>query len=99
MQMPDGSDAYSDFGIEPLMDVIDEYRADLAPEKVLVIVNKALDVYHQRGDMASIFIQGGSEALSNISEEIAISKGGKKIYIRENQLITLNDTKKWTDMP
>lgn len=99
MQMPDGSDAYSDFGIEPLMNVIDEYRADLAPEKVLVIVNKALDVYHQRGDMASIFIQGGSEALSSISEEIAISKGGKKIYIRENQLITLNDAKKRTDMP
>ena len=64
-----------------------------------MILNKDLDVYQQRGDLSSIFIPGGSKALSSISEEIAISKGGKKIYIRENQLITLNDAKKRTDMP
>jgi hypothetical protein len=87
MKMPDGSDAWSDFGLEPLWSVIKEYDESLSPEKVLVIVNKALDVYHQRGDMASIFIQGGSKALSRIAEEI--EKSGKKIYINENQLITL----------
>lgn len=93
MQMLDGTDAYSDYGIEPLMEAIEGYRGDLEPEKVLVIVNKALDVYHQRGDMASIFIQGGSKALSAISESIAIAKGGKRIYISENQLIKLNGIK------
>jgi hypothetical protein len=91
MMMPDGSDAFSDFGIEPLERILSEYDEDLPPEKVLVIVNKALDVYHQRGDMASIFVVGGSKALNQIAEEI--KKSGKKVYITEEQLIKLNDGK------
>jgi hypothetical protein len=87
MEMPDGSDAWSDFGLEPLWKIFEEYDESLPPEKVLVLVNKALDVYHQRGDMASIFIQGGSKALSRIAEEI--KRDGKKIYITEKQLINL----------
>ena len=87
MQMPDGSDAWSDYGIEPLWKIFEEYSDDLPPEKVLVLVNRALDVYHQRGDMASIFIQGGSQALSRIAEEI--ERKGKKIYITEKQIIKL----------
>lgn len=87
MQMPDGSDAWSDFGLEPLWKVIEEYDESLPPEKVLVLVNRALDVYHQRGDMASIFIQGGSKVLSKIAEEI--KRDGKKVYITEKQLINL----------
>lgn len=92
--MPDGSDAWSDYGLEPLMEIINEYNSDLSPEKVIVIVNKALDVYHQRGNMASIFVEGGTKALSQISE----SKS-KKIYIRENQLLKLNAVTERTDLP
>lgn len=88
MVMPDGSDAWSDFGLEPLMEIINEYNSDLSPEKVIVIVNKALDVYHQRGDMASIFVEGGTKALSKISE--CKENKARKIYIRENQLLRLN---------
>ena len=97
MVMPDGSDAWSDYGLEPLMEIINEYNSDLSPEKVIVIVNKALDVYHQRGDMASIFVEGGTKALSKISE----CKGNKerKIYIRENQLLKLNAVTERTDLP
>lgn len=87
MEMPDGSDAWSDFGLEPLWKIFEEYDESLPPEKVLVLVNRALDVYHQRGDMASIFIQGGSKALSRIAEEI--KRDGKKVYITEKQLINL----------
>ena len=87
MQMLDGSDAWSDYGIEPLWKIFEEYDESLPPEKVLVLVNRALDVYHQRGDMASIFIQGGSKALSRIAEEI--KRDGKKVYITEKQLINL----------
>ena len=67
MVMPDGSDAFSDFGLSPLYKIIDEYSSDLPPEKVIVLVNRCLDVYHQRGDLSSIFINGGSSALSKIS--------------------------------
>lgn len=88
MVMPDGSDAWSDYGLEPLMEIIKEYNSDLSPEEVIVIVNKALDVYHQRGDMASIFVEGGTRALSKISE--CKENKARKIYIRENQLLRLN---------
>jgi methyl-accepting chemotaxis protein len=37
------------------------------------MVNKILDIYHCRGDLSSIFIQGGSKVLSAISEENAAS--------------------------
>ena len=88
MVMPDGSDAWSDYGLEPLMEIIKEYNSDLSPEEVIVIVNKALDVYHQRCDMASIFVEGGTRALSKISE--CKENKARKIYIRENQLLRLN---------
>ena len=88
MQMPDGSDAWSDFGIEPLWKIIEEYSEDLPPEKVLILVNRALDVAHCRGDLSSIFIQGGRNTLSKISEEI--NRKGKKVYINETQLMNLS---------
>ena len=91
MMVPDGSDAFSDFGIEPLERILSEYDEELPPEKVLVIVNKALDVYHQRGDMASIFVTGGSRALSRIAEHAQKSK--KKIYITEKQIVKLRHGK------
>lgn len=94
MRMPDGSDAISDYGIDPLLKIFEEYNDDLPPEKVLVLVNRALDVYHQRGDMASIFITGGSKSLSQISERTQMYESirrlnGRKIYITENQIIKL----------
>lgn len=65
--LPDGSDAMSDFGLDPIEKVINEYNENLPPEKVLVLINRILDIYHCRGDLSSIFIQGGSRALSAIS--------------------------------
>jgi hypothetical protein len=87
MKMPDGSDAFSDYGIEPLEKVINEYNEDLPPEKVIVIVNKALDIYHMRGDMSSIFVQGGTKSLDWVSEQIKRNK--KKIYMTEAQVARL----------
>ena len=88
MVLPDGSDGISDYGIEPIMNILKEYDENLPPEKVLVMVNKILDIYHCRGDLSSIFIQGGSKVLSAISEEI---KKGKKIIVNENQLLALKE--------
>ena len=89
MNMPDGSDAWSDYGLEPLFNIIKEFNEELPAEKVLVLVNRALDIGHQRGDLASIFIQGGSKVLTRISEEI--NKNNKKVYITEEQLINLKN--------
>lgn len=88
MTLPDGTDAISDYGIEPIINILNEYDENLPPEKVLVLVNKILDVYHCRGDLSSIFVQGGSKSLSAISEEI---KHTKKIIISESQLLVLKE--------
>jgi hypothetical protein len=91
MIMPDGTDAFTDFGMEPLERVLSEYDEELPPEKVLVLVNRALDVYHHRGDLASIFITGGSRSLSRIAEHAQKSK--KKVYITERQIVKLRHGK------
>lgn len=88
MLLPDGSDALSDFGIEPLERIISTYNENLPPEKVLVIINKMLDIAHCRGDLASMFIVGGRETLSQISEEV---ENTKKVIISESQLLLLKE--------
>lgn len=67
MKLPDGSDGWSDYGLKPIFNLINQYDEDMTPEQVLVIINKILDVYHQRGDLSSIFIQGGTKSLNQIS--------------------------------
>lgn len=88
MVLPDGSDGISDYGIDPIIKILNEFDESLPPEKVLVLVNKALDVYHCRGDLSSIFVQGGSKALTAIAESL---KRRKKIIVNENQLISLKE--------
>lgn len=85
MRMPDGHFAITDYGTGPLFKIIQEYNEDLPPEKVLVLVNRALDVYHMQGPISSIFIQGGPSSLTRIAEERKI----KKIYIPENKIMKL----------
>lgn len=89
-QLPDGSDPWTDSGLHPLEKIISDYNDNLSPEKVLVLLNKALDIIHQRGDLSSIFIQGGRNALSQISEEI-LKTNKKVIHLTENQLKTLKE--------
>ena len=84
LKLPDGSDAWSDYGIEPLEELINQYNRNMKSEEVLVLINKILDVTHQRGDLASIFIEGGSKSLTKISYNE--NKEIKKIYIKESQL-------------
>lgn len=81
MIAPDGSDAWSDYGLEPIEKLIANYRQNMKPEDVLVLINKILDVYHCRGDLASLFIEGGAKTLSRISEEIE----RKAVIITEEQ--------------
>ena len=91
MILPDGSDAYSDYGLEPLMNIIKDYDENLSAEEVLVLVNKCLDVYHRRGDLASAFIEGGSKSLTAISEEVNKLNGRKTLYITEKQMKVIKE--------
>lgn len=87
-KLPDGSDALSDFGLEPLEQLIAQYNDNMTPEQVLVLINKCIDVVHCRGDLSSMFVQGGAKVLNQISEEIK----RKNIYLTEKQL---NNLKKY----
>lgn len=82
MKAPDGSDAWSDYGIKPIEELINEYNDNMSPEEVLVLINKILDVYHCRGDLSSLFIQGGTKSLYQTSNGLGESK---TIYITEKQ--------------
>ena len=66
-QLPDGSDAISDYGIKPIAEILNELSPDSTPEDKLLIINRCLDVIHCRGDLASAFIQGGRSTCSRIS--------------------------------
>lgn len=83
MEAPDGSYAWSDYGLEPIEKIISEYDDNKTAEEVLVLINRILDVYHCRGDLASLFVQGGSKALTQVSNGLGESK---IIYITESQL-------------
>lgn len=88
MQLPDGSDGWSDFGIEPITNLIKEYNDNSTPESVLILINKILDIYHQRGDLSSIFIEGGKKSLSLISNS---TYENKKIMIGNDKFILLKE--------
>jgi len=94
MKMPDGSDAWSDFGLEPLFKLLNEYNDDLSPEETLVLINKLLDVSHMRGDIPSIFIQGGSRSLSNITNGNLYENRQKIIVITKKQKKMLKEALK-----
>lgn len=84
MKMPDGSEAWSDYGLKPIFSLIRQYDDSKTPEETLVLINKILDVYHQRGDLSSIFITGGAKSLSQISGTVSENKH-MTIVISESQ--------------
>ena len=65
--LPDGSYAWSDYGMEPILKIIDEYSEDMSGAEKLLLINRILDVQHHRGDLSSAFIEGGARTCSEIS--------------------------------
>ena len=63
MRLKDGSIGLSDFGIKPLIDLLQEYTDNTSAEATFVIINKCLNITHKRGDLSSIFIEGGKKTL------------------------------------
>lgn len=57
----------SDYGLDPLLKIAYEMSSVDDPVELIVIINRALDISHQRSDLAELFIEGGSESLSQIS--------------------------------
>ena len=66
-KLPDGSDAWSDYGLKPLWRIITKIDDDASKGEKLIAINRCLDVAHQRGDLASMFIEGGKQSCYEIS--------------------------------
>lgn len=57
----------SDFGLQPLFKIGQELAENNNANEIIVLINRALDVTHQRSDLAEIFIEGGTPTLDAIS--------------------------------
>jgi hypothetical protein len=57
----------SDYALKPLWKLVEELYTEQDPCKILVLINKCLDIWHQRSDFAELFIDGGSKTLLSIS--------------------------------
>jgi hypothetical protein len=62
-----GHDLISDFGLEPLGKIVNQLLQTEDPNNILVLINKALDISHQRSDLSELFIEGGQQSLNKIS--------------------------------
>lgn len=71
-----GIDIMSDYGTQPLVDLAFELAREESLENKVVIIDKMLNIIHQRSDLAAWFIEGGSQALSNISGYYEPNKSG-----------------------
>ena len=57
----------SDYGLKPLWELAEELVNSTSYEESLVIVDQMLNVIHQRGDLASLFVEGGIRSLAELS--------------------------------
>lgn len=69
METKDGTWLVSDYGLPYLKKIYSQiFRAE-TPEQQLFAVDRALNVVHQRGDLASLFVEGGSKTLTEIANQ------------------------------
>lgn len=66
-QFSSGHHVLSDYATEPLLKLGLELEEKKTPEEIIVVINKILDVTHQRSDIAEIFIEGGTDSLEYIT--------------------------------
>ncbi len=57
----------SDYGLKPLQDLLSQLIRTSDPKDEITTIDKMLNVVHQRSDIASWFVEGGSRALSQLS--------------------------------
>ena len=66
-EAPNGQLRISDYGLKPLFKNLDMLKKQTDPIKKMMYMDMMLNVVHQRSDLASWFVEGGSGALSQLS--------------------------------
>jgi len=66
-QFSNGQPVLSDYGLEPLEKLAVQLIPQTKPEDIIITINKIMNVVHQRSDLSELFIKGGKESHSMIS--------------------------------
>ena len=67
-----GQSAYTDRAFDELFPLLREYREDMEPEEILILINKLLHVVHRRSntmDFTQAFIEGGMNTCNKITND------------------------------
>ena len=70
-----GRDYISDYGIRPLQRIYSIIFNAKTPEEKLYACDKALNVVHQRSDLAAMFVEGGQTTLTQIANQGGYNAG------------------------
>ena len=61
------NDKFSDYALAPLQKIAFDLLKARTYEEKLLLVDKALNIVHQRGDIAAVFVEGGRKTLSYLA--------------------------------
>lgn len=67
LEAPNGQLRISDYATDKLMNKLAALRKAKSYEEKLLLIDQMLNIVHQRSDLASWFIEGGSRALATLS--------------------------------
>jgi len=65
----DGTHYLSDYGLKPLQALAGKLLEATTAEEKLLLLDRVLNVVHQRSDLASWFVRGGRDMLDKLSNE------------------------------
>lgn len=65
----DGTYYLSDYGLKPLQELAGKLLDASTAEEKLLLLDRVLNVCHQRSDLASWFVAGGRDALDELNNE------------------------------
>lgn len=58
----------SDYGLPKIQNLLFPLLQEPSPEKKVVLIDKILNIIHQRGDLAEMFVQGGSDTVQALAD-------------------------------
>lgn len=58
----------SDYAMKPLLELANELLISTTAEEKIILMDRVFNIVHQRGDIASLFVKGGSYALSELAD-------------------------------
>lgn len=70
-----GTNYISDYGLKPLQKLAGQLIDAVTAEEKLLLLDRILNVCHQRSDLASWFVRGGRGALDELSNEEQLTQG------------------------